>query len=58
MKTWVLVKHASGKEEWMEQQDCDYAWQTGQIPGAKAVKIVKTDKKPNDKDQRAKWNES
>ena len=47
MKTWVLVKHASGKEEWMEQWDCDYAWQTGQIPGAKAIKIVHADKKPN-----------
>ena len=47
MKTWVLVKYASGKEEWMEQFVCDYAWQTGQIPGAKAVKIVHANEKPN-----------
>lgn len=40
MKTWVLVQLASGKKEWMEQYKCDYAWQTGQIPGAKAVRIV------------------
>jgi hypothetical protein len=46
MKTWVLVKFVSGKEEWLEQADCDYAWQTGQIPGAKALKIVKSKTKP------------
>jgi hypothetical protein len=33
MKTWVLVKYASGKEEWLEQHVCDYAWQTGQMDG-------------------------
>ena len=49
MKTWVLVKHASGKDEWVEQYKCDYAWQTGQIPGAKVIKIVKANEKPNER---------
>jgi hypothetical protein len=46
MKTWVLLKHAGGMEEWLEQYVVDYEWQTGQIPGAKVLKIVRSDTKP------------
>jgi hypothetical protein len=46
MKTWELLKHAGGKEEWLEQYVVDYRWQTGQIPGAKVLKIVHSDTKP------------
>ena len=47
MKTWFLVKYPSGRKEWMEQHMADYAWQTGQIPGAKAVAIMKSETKPD-----------